>query len=144
MDFLHYIKIIFMSHKILSLYSFNPHEREVERSKRGVWSFKRRRLRSSTGSMYRFIPRWFTSRSSWVDLKEKFQPRDLLIVGWQPCRLPETVAPGVGACPALLSVDAARVQPALCALWLKPDYLHREGWALGRRIGGLCAAERRG
>lgn len=79
-----------------------------------------------------------------MDLEEQFQPRDLLIVGWQPCRLPESVAPVFGACPALLSVDAPSVQPALCAFWLKPGYLHREGWALGRRIGGLCAAERRG
>lgn len=45
------------------------------------------------------------------------------------------MAPVCGACPALLSVDAPSVQCALRALWLKPDSLHREGCALGRRIG---------
>lgn len=79
-----------------------------------------------------------------MDLEEKFLPRDLLMVGWQPCRLPVTVAPGCGAWPALPCADAPSVQSALRALWLKPDSLHREGWALGRRIGALCAAQRRG
>lgn len=83
-------------------------------------------------------------QSRWVDPKENFLPRDLLIGGWFPCHFPVIVAPVCGACPALLSVDAPSVLTALRALWLKPDYLHCEGWALGRRTGGLGVAESRG
>lgn len=76
-------------------------------------------------------------RSWWVDLEEEFQPRDLPIVGWEPCRLPVTVAPVCGAWPALPSVDAPSAQCALCASWLKPDSLHPEGWALAQEDRGL-------
>lgn len=74
-------------------------------------------------------------QSQWVDPKENFQPRDLLIGGWFPCRFPVIVALVCGARPALLSADTPSVPTALCAFWLKPEYLHCEGWALGRRIG---------
>lgn len=73
-------------------------------------------------------------QSQWVDPKENFQPRDLLIGGWFTCHFPVILALVCGARPALLSVDAPSVPIALFAFWIKPDYLHCEGWARYRRI----------
>lgn len=68
-------------------------------------------------------------QSQWVDPKENFQPPDLLIGGWFTSHFPVIVALVCGACPALLSVEAPSVPIALFAFWIKPDYLHCEGWA---------------